>query len=187
MARTKKKRKGNEAYDKLVERYRSLKDFTDEALDQRRKMFIQEVIVHYDMVEFGILYFGELEMDLESIYYDRQERQLMLHISSKEMEGDILFSSLQRNKQKEVVDLIYEEMVHIEEGPTLLGMMVGKDNILYRNVFIEELNTEVMVSSEDIFNSYIKEGSKTDDKFYCYVPTEEFFKLNDTEFEEYEL
>ena len=101
------------------------------------------------------------------------------------MEGDIIFSSLQKDKQKEVVDLVYGEMVHIEEGPTMLGMMVGKDNILYRNVFIEELNMEVMVSSEDIFNSYIREGSKTDNKFYCYVPTEEFFKLNDAEFEKY--
>ena len=40
-------------------------------------------------------------------------------------------------------------------------------------------------TSEDIFEIHITEGSPEDDMFYCYVPSKEFFKLNDQEFEDY--
>lgn len=175
----------NEEYKRLLEKHEALNSFTDEALDKRREWFIQEVINHYDMVEIGILYFGEMAIDVESIYYDKAEHRLMIHISSKEMEGDIIYTSLQREKQGKLVELVFEEMKCLEEGPTLLGMMIDGTNILYRNVFIKELNTEVKITTEEDFEAHIEEGSSDDDKFYCYVPAEEFFKLNDQEFENY--
>ena len=109
----------------------------------------------------------------------------MIHISCKEMEGDIIYTSLQREKQGKLVELVFEEMKCLEEGPTLLGMMIDGNNILYRNVFIKELNAEVKVTTEEVFEAHIEEGSSDDDKFYCYVPAEEFFKLNDIDFEKY--
>ena len=84
-----------------------------------------------------------------------------------------------------LVELVFEEMKCLEEGPTLLGMMIDGNNILYRNVFIKELNAEVKVTTEEVFEAHIEEGSPDDDKFYCYVPAEEFFKLNDIDFEKY--
>ena len=178
------KRKENEMYKKLVEKYESLSKFEDKALDVRREWFIQDVINQYDMVEIGTLYFGNFTIDVESIYFD-DEHRLMLHVSCKEMEGDIIFSSLQREKQETVAKLVFEEMKHIEDGPTLLGMMIDGNNIVYRSVHINELNDEVKVTSEDIFEIHITEGSPEDDMFYCYVPSKEFFKLNDQEFEDY--
>lgn len=175
----------NEEYKRLLEKHETLNSFTDEALDIRREWFIQEVINHYDMVEIGILYFSDMAIDVESIYYDKAEHHLMIHISSKEMEGDIIYTSLQREKQGKLVELVFEEMKCLEEGPTLLGMMIDGTNILYRNVFIKELNTEVKITTEEDFEAHIEEGSSDDDKFYCYVPAEEFFKLNDQEFENY--
>ena len=109
----------------------------------------------------------------------------MIHISSKEMGGNIIYTSLQREKQGKLAELVFEEMKCLEEGPTLLGMMIDGSNILYRNVFIKELNTEAKVTTEEDFEAYIEERSSDNDKFYCYVPTEEFFKLNDQEFEKF--
>ena len=181
-----KKKTENEVYNRLVEKYKLLNEFTDGALDRRREWFIQDVIKQYDMVEVGILYFGGMEIDIESIYYDNAEHRLMLHISCKEMEGDIIFSSLQREKQGKVAELVFEEMKCLEEGPTLLGMMIDGTNILYRNVFIKELNAKVKVTTEEVFTAHIiDEGCPDDNKFYCYVPSEKFFKLNDMDFEEY--
>ena len=175
----------NEEYKRLIQKHEALSSFTDDALERRREWFIQDVINHYDMVEIGTLYFGEIAIDVESIYYDKSEHRLMLHISSTEMEGDIIFISLQREKQGKLVELVFEEMKCLEEGPTLLGMMIDGSNILYRNVFIKELNTEVKVTSEEVFETHIEEGSPDDNKFYCYVPAEEFFNLNDKDFEKY--
>ena len=172
-------------YKRLLEKHEALNNLTDEVLDTRRERFIQEVINHYDMVEIGTLYFGDMAIDVESIYYDKAEHRLMVHISSKEMEGDIIYTSLQREKQGKLVELVFEEMKCLEEGPTLLGMMIDGSNILYRNVFIKELNAEVKVTTEEVFEAHIEEGSPDEDKFYCYVPAEEFFKLNDIDFEKY--
>ena len=180
-----KQKTENEEYKRLLERHEALNGFTDEALDRRREWFIQEVINHYDMVEIGTLYFGDMAIDVESIYYDKTEHRLMIHISCKEMEGDIIYTSLQKEKQGKLVELVFEEMKCLEEGPTLLGMMIDGNNILYRNVFIKELNAEVKVTTEEVFEAHIEEGSSDDDKFYCYVPAEEFFKLNDIDFEKY--
>ena len=180
-----KQKTENEEYKRLLEKHEALDDLTDEALDTRREWFIQEVINHYDMVEIGTLYFGDMAIDVESIYYDKTEHRLMVHISSKEMEGDIIYTSLQREKQGKLVELVFEEMKCLEEGPTLLGMMIDGNNILYRNVFIKELNAEVKVMTEEVFEAHIEEGSPDEDKFYCYVPAEEFFKLNDIDFEKY--
>ena len=180
-----KQKTENEEYKRLLEKHEALNGFTDEALDRRREWFIQEVINHYDMVEIGTLYFGDMAIDVESIYYDKTEHRLMVHISSKEMEGDIIYTSLQRERQGKLVELVFEEMKCLEEGPTLLGMMIDGSNILYRNVFIKELNAEVKVTTEEVFEAHIEEGSPDDDKFYCYVPAEEFFKLNDIDFEKY--
>jgi hypothetical protein len=185
MAQQNRKTKGTKNYQRLIEMYNNLQNFTDDALESRRKWFIQEAIQHYDMVEFGIIYFGELSIDLESIYYDSNENRIMLHISCKEMEGDIYFSSLQEKMQKKVTDLMFDEMKHIEEGPTMFSMMIDGANILCRNVFIKELNSMVKVTTEEDFSAHIEEGSSDDKKFYCYVPTEKFFKLNDVEFEDY--
>ena len=173
-----------EVYRKLVEKYFSLSEHTGKSLNMCRKWFVHEVISHYDMVEVGILYFGEMAVDVESIYFD-DEKRLMLHISCKEMEGDIYYSSLQEEKQGDVVKLVFEEMKRIEEGPTLMGMMIGRNNILYRSVYIRKLKAEVKVTSEEVFSAHIKEGSPDDDKFYCYAPPKEFYFLNDQEFEEY--
>lgn len=177
-------RKENEVYRKLVEKYFSLSEYTGKSLDMRRKWFVHEVVCHYDMVEVGILYFGEMAIDVESIYFD-DEHRLILHISCKEMEGDIFYSSLQEEKQGEVVRLVFEEMKIIENGPTLHGMMIGGHNVTYRSVYIKKLNKEVKVASDVTLNTHIKQGSRQVKKFYCYVPTEEFFKLNDQEFEDY--
>jgi hypothetical protein len=73
----------------------------------------------------------------------------------------------------------------IEEGPTLLGMMIGGHNIVYRSVHIKKLNKDVKVASNVTLTTYIKQGSRQVKNFYCYVPSEEFFKLNDQEFEQY--
>ena len=175
----------NGEYKRLLQKHEALNGFTDDALERRREWFIQDVINHYDMVEIGTLYFGEIAIDVESIYYDKSEHRLMLHISSTEMEGDIIFASLQQEKQGKLVELVFEEMKCLEEGPTLMGMMIDGSNILYRNVFVKELGTEVKVTSEEVFETHIEEGSPDDDKFYCYVPAEEFFKLNDNDFENY--
>ena len=159
-----KQKTENEEYKRLLEKHEALDDLTDEALDTRREWFIQEVIDHYDMVEIGTLYFGDMAIDVESIYYDKTEHRLMVHISSKEMEGDIIYTSLQREKQGKLVELVFEEMKCLEEGPTLLGMMIDGNNILYRNVFIKELNAEVKVTIEEVFEAHIEEGSPDDDK-----------------------
>ena len=173
-----------EVYRKLVEKYFSLSEHTGKSLNMCRKWFVHNVISHYDMIEVGILYFGEMAVDVESIYFG-DEKRLMLHISCKEMEGDIYYSSLQEEKQGDVVKLVFEEMKHIEEGPTLLGMMIGGHNIVYRSVHIKKLNKDVKVASDVTLTTYIKQGSRQVKKFYCYVPSEEFFKLNDQEFEQY--
>lgn len=180
-----KQKTENKEYKRLLEKHEALNNLTDEVLDTRWERFIQEVINHYDMVEIGTLYFGDMAIDVESIYYDKAEHRLMVHISSKEMEGDIIYTSLQREKQGKLVELVFEEMKCLEEGPTLLGMMIDGSNILYRNVFIKELNAEVKVTTEEVFEAHIEEGSPDEDKFYCYVPAKEFFKLNDIEFEKY--
>lgn len=180
-----KQKTDNEEYKRLLEKHEALNNLTDEALDRRREWFIQEVINHYDMVEIGTLYFDDIAIDVESIYYDKTEHRLMVHISSKEMEGDIIYASLQREKQGKLVELVFEEMKCLEEGPTLLGMMIDGSKILYRNVFINELNAEVKVTTEEVFEAHIEEGVLDDDHFYCYVPAEEFFKLNDLDFEKY--
>ena len=180
-----KQKTENEEYKRLLEKHEALNNLKDEALDRRREWFIQEVISHYDMVEIGTLYFGDMAIDVESIYYDKTEHRLMIHISCEEMEGDIIYTSLQREKQGKLVELLFEEMKCLEEGPTLLGMMIDGSNILYRNVFIKELNAEVMVTTEEVFEAHIEEGSPDDDKFYYYVPAKEFFKLNDLDFEKY--
>ena len=179
-----KKNKKNEEYKKLVEKYFSLSKHTGKSLDTQRKWFVHDVISHYDMVEVGILYFGEMAVDVESIYFDDEQRP-MLHISCKEMEGDIYYSSLQEEKQRDLALLVFEEMKHIEEGPTLLGMMNGGHNIVYRSVHIKKLNKDVKVASNVTLTTYIKQGSRQVKNFYCYVPSEEFFKLNDQEFEQY--
>ena len=68
-----KQKTENEEYKRLLEKHEALNSFTDEALDRRREWFIQEVINHYDMVEIGTLYFGDMAIDVESIYYDKTE------------------------------------------------------------------------------------------------------------------
>lgn len=93
-----KQKTENKEYKRLLEKHEALNNLTDEVLDTRRERFIQEVINHYDMVEIGTLYFGDMAIDVESIYYDKAEHRLMVHISSKEMEGDIIYTSLQREK-----------------------------------------------------------------------------------------
>ena len=150
-----KQKTENEEYKRLLEKHETLNGFTDEVLDRRREWFIQEVISHYDMVEIGTLYFGDMAIDVESIYFDKTERRLMVHISSKELEGDIIYISLQREKQGKLVELVFEEMKCLEEGPTLLGMMIDGSNILYRNIFIKELNAEVKVTTEEVFDAHI--------------------------------
>ena len=147
-----------------MEKHEALNNLTDEVLDTRRERFIQEVINHYDMVEIGTLYFGDMAIDVESIYYDKAEHRLMVHISSKEMEGDIIYTSLQREKQGKLVELVFEEMKCLEEGPTLLGMMIDGSNILYRNVFIKEQNAEVKVTTEEVFEAHIEEGSPDEEQ-----------------------
>ena len=92
-----KQKTENEEYKRLLEKHEALDDLTDEALDTRREWFIQEVVDHYDMVEIGTLYFGDMAIDVESIYYDKTEHRLMVHISSKEMEGDIIYTSYGRH------------------------------------------------------------------------------------------
>lgn len=181
-----KKKTENKVYNRLLEKHEILNSFTDDVLETRRAWFIQDVISHYDMVEIGTLYFGQMAIEVESIYFNKEEQRLMLHISCKEMEGDIIFTSLQEDKQGKVVELVFEEMKCMEEGPTLLGMMLDGSNILYRNVFIKELNTEAKVTTEEVFSSHIiDEGCADDKNFYCYVPTEKFFNLNDADFEKY--
>ena len=132
-----KQKTENEEYKRLLEKHEALNGFTDEALGRRREWFIQKAINHHDMVEIGTLYFGDMTIDVESIYYDETEHRLMVHISSKKMEGDIIYTSLQKEKQGKLVELVFEEMKCLEEGPTLPGMMIGGSNILYRNVFIK--------------------------------------------------
>ena len=180
-----KQKTENKEYKRLLEKHEAMNGITDEDLDRRTAGVIQQAINHYDMVEIGTLYFGDMAIDVESVYYDKTEHRLMIHISCKEMEGDIIYTSLQREKQGKLVELVFEEMKCLEEGPTLQGMMIDGNNILYRNVFIKELNAEVKVTTEEVFEAHIEEGSSDDDKFYCYVPAEEFFKLNDVDFEKY--
>lgn len=180
-----KQKTENEEYKRLSEKHEALNGFTDEALDRRREWFIQEVINHYDMMEIRTLYFDDMAIDVESIYNDKTEHRLMIHISSKEMEGDIIYTSLQREMQGKLVELVFEEMKCLEEGPTLLGMMIDESNILYRNVFIKELNAEVKVTTEEVFEAHKRKATPDDEKFYCYVPAKEFFKLNDLDFEKY--
>lgn len=72
-----KQKTENEEYKRLLEKHEALDDLTAEALDTRREWFIQEVIDHYDMVETGTLYFGDMAIDVESIYYDKTEHRLM--------------------------------------------------------------------------------------------------------------
>ena len=101
-----KQKTGNEEYKRLLQKHEALNGFTDDALERRREWFIQDVINHYDMVEIGTLYFGEIAIDVESIYYDKSEHRLMLHISSTEMEGDIIFTSLQKHTSINSVTLL---------------------------------------------------------------------------------
>ena len=78
-----KQKTENEEYKRLLEKHEALNGFTDEALDRRREWFIQEVINHYDMVEIGTLYFGDMAIDVESIYYDKTEHRLMASTMTK--------------------------------------------------------------------------------------------------------
>ena len=78
-----KQKTHNEEHKRLLEKHEALDGFTDEALDSRREWFIQEVINHYDMMEIGTLYFGDMTIDVESIYYDKTEHRLMVHISTR--------------------------------------------------------------------------------------------------------
>ena len=175
----------NNEYEKLVGLFNSLSALTGKELEKRRMQFIINVLKNYDMVMIGAIYWGNIGVDVESVYYDKKENQLMIYISGEEMEGNILYHSLQEEKQKEIARLVFEEMKHIEEGPTLLGMMVAGNNILYRNVRIKELDAEIRVTTEEVYSAYIKEGSTEDDLFYCYVPEDKFSTLNDQEFEDY--
>lgn len=170
-------------YDALVGRFNSLNKFGGEELETKQEEFIFDVLEKYDMVAIGSITIGNLPIEVDSIYYDQEERKLKLHVSCPMMEGDVTFSSLQPTTQADVTRLAFNEMKHIENGPTLYGMMVGSHNIMYRNVLVHGIESFVKVTTEEFFSSFIKEGSPDDDKFYCYVPTEEFYSLDDKEFE----
>ena len=178
-------KKENKIYPILTNRYLALDKYTDDELDKKQSEFIRNVIRHYDMVEIGDVEIGNIYFDVESVFTDGEEEKIMLHLSSKELEGDIIYSSLQQDVQGKIVNLVYEEMKRIEEGPTIFSMMVGKNNILYRSVYVHELKTEVNVTTEEIYESFIKDGDANDNKFYCYVPSCIFDTLNDKNFEDY--
>ena len=43
------------------------------------------------MIAIGTLYMKGMPIEVGSVYYDRKERKVMLHISCEEMEGDIVY------------------------------------------------------------------------------------------------
>ena len=171
-------------YNELTERYRSIEKMSGDTMERDGSEWLKDVVGLYDMVEVGLVWFGDMCLDIESVWYDNEQGEVMLHVGCKEFEGDITFVSMQTETQRKVLQIVMDEMAKIEEGPTLFTMGIGEGRMLYRLAFIPELGTEVMVASESSLK-HIAEGTPEDDKFYCYVPDDKFFSMKDGEFSEY--
>lgn len=63
--------------------------------------------------------------------------------------------------------------------------LIGKQVIPYRSVYVKELDANVDVTTEKVFDQYIIENSPDDYRFYCYVPDEIFYLYSDSDFEKY--
>ena len=95
--------------------YENLNNHSGDRLEYEQKSFIICVLDNYDLSSIiGTLHWksGQLlwHVDIESVWFERKSSEVMLHISCKEMEGDIRFSSMQPDKQREVTQMVYEEM-----------------------------------------------------------------------------
>ena len=170
--------------------YYSLSEYMGTTLEVKQEEFIKEVVNHYDMIAIGTLYMMGMPIGVDSIYYDRKERKVMLHISCVEMEGDIIFASLQPDIQEEVIQMVVKELkwfhdMGLDEESTFFDMEIAGHDIKCRSVYVKELDEEVMVTTEEVYSTYIKEGDSTDNQFYCYVPSDQFRYLNDHELESY--
>ena len=182
--------KSKEIFEQLMEQYYSLCEYKGTALEAKQEGLIKEVVNHYDMIAIGKLYMMGMPIEVDSVYYDRKERKVMLHISSEEMEGDIIFASLQTGMQEEVIKMVVKEMkwfhdMGLDEESTFFDMEIAGHDIKCRSVYVKELDEEVMVTTEEVYSTYIKEGDSTDNQFYCYVPSDQFRYLNDHELESY--
>ena len=176
----------NEKYQECVRLYNDIDNYTEEEqLEKAQLNFIQKAKETFDSHYFGLAKIGEnLFVIIESIW--EEDGKILLHVDCEEFEGDLIFVSLKAEAQKNVVNEIFKEIKRKVEGPKIYGTMVNNHNINYRQVRINELNTDVMVTTEETFKNIIKEeGSEADNKFYCYVPTKEFYELDDKTFENY--
>ena len=102
--------KSKEIYEQLMEQYYSLSEYKGTALEAKQEGFIKEVVNHYDMIAIGKLYMMGMPIEVDSVYYDRKERKVILHISCEKMEGDIIFASLQPGMQEEVIQMLVKEL-----------------------------------------------------------------------------
>ena len=182
--------KSEEIFEQLMEQYYSLSEYNGTALEAKQEEFIKEVVNQYDMIAIGTLYMMGMPIEMDSVYYDRKERKVMLHISCEEMEGDIIFASLQSGMQEEVIQMVVKELkwfhdMGLDEESTFFDMEIDGHDIECRSVYVKELDEEVMVTTEEVYSTYIKEGDATDNQFYCYVPSDQFRYLNDHELESY--
>ena len=73
----------------------------------------------------------------------------------------------------------------LDEESTFFDMEIDGHDIKCRSVYVKELDEEVMVTTEEVYSTYIKEGDANDNQFYCYVPSDQFRYLNDHELESY--
>lgn len=92
---------------------------------------------------------------------------------------------LTRNLAKKGIKEIVTPNIVKENKPSIYDMTIINQHVPYRSVFVRELGEEVKVTTEEIYSSFIREGSAEDDLFYCYVPTKEFHTLSDEKFEKY--
>ena len=80
-------------FETLKADYKGLATLKGDEYERNAESFILEVIGYgFDLNMIGTLMIGNVEGDIESVYSDNG---VMIHFSSRLMEGDIIFTSLQ--------------------------------------------------------------------------------------------
>ena len=97
-------------FETLKAAYKGLATLKGDEYERDAESFILEVIGDgFDLNMIGKLLIGNVEGDIESVYSDAGD--VMIHFSSRLMEGDIIFTSLQEESQRVVVDAVWNEVV----------------------------------------------------------------------------
>lgn len=95
---------------------------------------------------------GSLMVDVETVWYQKQEDKVYLHCGCKEFEGDIDVESLSDENQERVRDVLACENVTDEDVPRLMQMHEGKPLVfLFRVADVDREEVNRGLSREECF------------------------------------